>query len=348
MHSDLDKYKGKIFNEFVEKAHKEFIPLFSTIELTQSCNFSCQHCYNFDRTTKSKPDFDASENLSREEVFKSIKELSELGALFLNFTGGEVLLDKNIFDYVRYARDRNILPRLKTNGVLLSDDIARELFTNGVDSIDVSLYGADEETYKEFTGKADFKNTIEGVRSARRNNIEVYLNIILHKKNYKDLDFMMKLASDLGAIVQVSDEMTDRYDETTGARDLELGSSEYQELLRGNNSHFFKHHNPDHALQCSCARTVFAVGANGDVYPCIGAPIKSGSIREESLSNIWKNSKEFEMLRNIKQDNFKECKTCEYIEFCNRSSGSIYINTGDYFGCEPSVLEKAKLRSKCK
>lgn len=348
MQGDLDKYKGKIFNEFVESAHKEFIPLFSTIELTQSCNFSCEHCYNFDRTSIPKSEINPKDLIKKEEVFKIIDELSELGALFINFTGGEVLLDKNIFEYTKYARTKNCLPRVKTNGVLLTKEVAIKLYESGVDSLDVSIYGADEKTYKEFTGRADFKNSVEGMRNARAAGIEVFCNIILHKNNYKDLDTMISLASEVDAIVQISDEITDRYDDSIGARDSEVTITQYEELLQGEHGKYFKHHNPDKALQCSCAKTVFAVGANGDVFPCIGAPIKSGNIRESSLIDIWKNSLEFKKIREIKLSDFKECQNCEFIESCNRSSGSIYINTGNYLGCETYVLEKAKLRSKYK
>ena len=42
---------------------------------------------------------------------------------------------------------------------------------------------------------------------------------------------------------------------------------------------------------------------------------------------------------------YKACNTCDFIESCNRSSGSIFINTGVYTGCDEKTLEQAKLRS---
>jgi len=50
----------------------------------------------------------------------------------------------------------------------------------------------------------------------------------------------------------------------------------------------------------------------------------------------------------LQTNDFNECMSCEYIETCDRSSGSCYINTGNYTGCDEKVLRQAKIRAKHK
>ena len=43
---------------------------------------------------------------------------------------------------------------------------------------------------------------------------------------------------------------------------------------------------------------------------------------------------------------FDECSKCSLITKCSRSSGSAYINTKKYTGCDPTALTYARARSK--
>ena len=95
--------------------------------------------------------------------------------------------------------------------------------------------------------------------------------------------------------------------------------------------------------QCQCARTNCGVGQDGTVYPCIGAPIPSGNLHQESFKIIWETSSEFQKIRKLGAKDFKSCGPCSYQSHCQRSSGSMFTNTGNYTGCDPWVLEQAKL-----
>jgi len=90
---------------------------------------------------------------------------------------------------------------------------------------------------------------------------------------------------------------------------------------------------------------VVGISFTGKVFPCIGAPIIAGDLRRDSFGNIWKNSPEFKKIRNLKASDFKSCETCNVIDYCQRSSGAIYCDTGDYTGCSESTLSAAKIRS---
>lgn len=72
----------------------------------------------------------------------------------------------------------------------------------------------------------------------------------------------------------------------------------------------------------------------GDVYPSGLLPIKVGNIREQSLSDIYRNSPVLQELRN--PDLYKgKCGQCEFRHVCGGSRSRAYAMTGDYLESEP-------------
>ncbi|MCR9206274.1 MAG: radical SAM protein, partial [Halobacteriovoraceae bacterium] len=277
-----------------------------------------------------------------------LAELSKLGSLSLNITGGEPLLRPDILQILNEASQYSFQLRVKTNGFLLTEKVAKDLSSSGVKEVDISLYGANEETYIKFCNKEGFRKTLRGIENAKRAGIKVNVSIILHKLNFKELDEMIELMDQLEVFYNISDEITDRYDKSLAREDLGLSQEDYEYLLQGKHKYFFEHDNSEKSLMCGCAKVVIGIGAFGDVFPCIGAPIPSGNIREQRLDVIWKTSEELNKIRNYTFSDFKECSTCHLIENCSRSSGSAVANTGEYTGCDPVALEHAKARANLK
>ncbi len=334
-----------VLDRKIQVARNNYQPLFSTIELTQTCNLKCKHCYNFDRNSSSQPNF---QNLPYETAKAAVDGLFELGALSLALTGGEPLLYPQLKELVQYAMEKHFHIRIKSNATLLTQELAHNLFSWGVKEFDISLYGINEQQYLDFTGKRGFQKTIQGITFLKEAGIVVNLGIILHRKNVDSLTEFIELSNQLQLPYQISDEITDRYDKTQASESLGITQEQYMNLLKGPHKEFFNHTNKDHALMCGCAKTVIGIGHQGNVYPCIGSPILAGNINTNSLVDIWKESPVFNRIRNFKEEDFKECQKCELIESCSRSSGSAYINTGKFTGCDPQAKEFALARTKLK
>lgn len=343
---DNDKNKSNLLNRSLNKAYASCSPIVTTIEITQHCNFKCKHCYNFDRS-KPMPDNIKNNHMTPAEIINAIDQVAELGSLYVNISGGEALLHPHIEDFIKRIRNHHMEPRLKTNGIMLTEKKLKQLHLVGLNSVDISLYGQDDETYLNFTGfKNGYSKTITAIKSCKGLNIEINVNIILRSDNAHQLEAMIKACESIGVNYQVSTETTERYDKTLGAREYEITNEQFEALLLGPYGHFFMVNNSEKALQCACARSVCGIGSNGDVYPCIGAPIKSGNLKEKKLADIWKNSEELNKIRNLKEENFNECMKCDYIEYCDRSSGTCHVNGNSYTGCDPSFISQAKLRYK--
>lgn len=336
--------KTSLLEAMIQKAREACIPLITTLEITQSCNYKCHHCYNFDRSN-DLPEKLKANALRPEEILRIIDEVASSGALYLNFTGGEALLHPHLDDFIKRARTHHLEARLKTNGSLLNKERCEKLDLAGLAGMDISLYGFSEYSYEKLTGKKGmFQKTLEGIKAAKIQGFDVHASIILHRYNIDELKLMIEFCQQYAIQFQFSTEITERYDDSAGSRDFEITKEQFKEQLAGEFSDIFMHLNPEKSVQCSCARTVCGISSTGEVYPCIGAPIASGNLREKSFGDIWKNSEVLNKIRGLKSFDFKSCVTCDHAEYCSRSSGSVYINTNDYTGCDPVTLQQAKLR----
>jgi radical SAM protein with 4Fe4S-binding SPASM domain len=320
------------------------VPMHVTIELSLKCNERCLHCYNFDRSGALPRDI-VNNELTSDEILRLIDEVQTAGTLYLTFTGGEPLLHPDFFKFVARARQRHLAVRLKTNGTLLTSEKAKQLAAAQVSYVEVSLYGTNADTHDSFTRlRGSFERTVAGVRNARDAGLLVHVNFILNQKNKDQLEQLEKLARQLNVEYTVGTELTARHDATVSSRDFGLTTDDLKELYNGPNKNLFKGAiNVSDNIQCPCAKNKCAISSTGAVYPCIGAPIKSGDIRKQSFAEIWNHSPQFNWIRKLTIDDFPKCKPCSYRKFCQRSSGSVYVNTGDYTGIEASVCENAKL-----
>src|SRR5437764_7108583 len=79
------------------------VPMEVSLELTRRCPLECQHCYN----NLPMGDLAArSRELSKEEYFSVLDELSAMGVLWLLFTGGEIFARKDFLEIYTYAKQK--------------------------------------------------------------------------------------------------------------------------------------------------------------------------------------------------------------------------------------------------
>lgn len=329
-----------LINHFMKTAKELCWPVNVTLEITLQCQLRCRHCYNFDRQTPRK----AESQLSHEQWHDVISQLAAAGALNLTFTGGEPLLNPNLEEYIQFARTKHFITNVKTNAVLLDERRIAKLKAAGLNDIQISLYGATDKTYERFTDiKQGFSKVRANVVLLLKQGLRPVINIILHRYNVPELSQMIHFCESQNLSPNISLEITDRQDKTATG-DYVLTREQYTELMRGPHQELFLGDNPDGGLQCPCATTNCAIACNGDVLPCIGAPIKAGSVLEQPFIEIWKNSELFCQIRGIKNEDFKDCFTCPDKLYCQRSSGSAYMNTGNYLGKDPRTCEVSQIR----
>src|SRR5712675_3263368 len=104
--------------EMAAKALKLNIPLSVQLDLTYRCNERCVHCYL---------DHDDHGEMTTAEIKDVLEQLAEAGTFFLTLSGGEVLMRRDFFEILEYARELKFNVRIKTNGVMIRTSEARRM-----------------------------------------------------------------------------------------------------------------------------------------------------------------------------------------------------------------------------
>ncbi|MBI2059479.1 MAG: radical SAM protein [Nitrospirae bacterium] len=321
------------------------IPINATLEITLRCNLRCHHCYNFDRAEPYSA-HRAGFELATAEIFRIIDELAEAGTLYLNLTGGEATLRPDLMDIIRRARQRHMMVKIKSNGLRLDPSRARDIASAGAYGADISLYGFSEATYASFTRTpGSFRRALLGIGAAREAGLRVHLSICILRTNLHEIETMADYAKSQGLPYSLDPQITARYDGTKNSSDLRVDAATLASLYRGilRETVTIPNSPPHLPPQCSCARSTCGITAFGEVYPCIGAPLAAGNLRESSFADIWAHSPVLQRIRGLTLEDFPTCKPCSYRAQCRRSSGAVYSITGDYTGAEDWTCMEAEI-----
>ncbi|MEB3330196.1 MAG: radical SAM protein [Candidatus Sericytochromatia bacterium] len=326
----------------VVEAYAAHTPLFASLELTLRCNLRCTHCYNFDRSGPAP----TADGLSPEAWRAVIDALVAEGCLEICFTGGEALLHPHLDALIRHARGHLCAVRVKSNGIALDAARAQRLYEAGVYAIDLSVYGASAATHDALTGvPGSHRRTLEGARAARDAGLRVTLSFCITRENAPEVAAMIALAGAEGVGHTLDPQISARYDGTRSSLGHRVDPATLEALYRGPLAEALG--TPtcrrDADMQCSCARGVVAVAANGDVYPCIAAPVVAGNVLEGGLSHVWRTSPVLNRIRRLGLADYPTCAACPDRGYCRRSNGVSYVNTGEYTGVDPWSCEEAAI-----
>ena len=170
----------KTYGEFSRSIHEHYsgqrAPLNVSIEITRRCPLECLHCYN----NLAMADHEAgSRELSKEEHFRLLDDLADLGCFWLLYTGGEIFARKDFLEIYTYAKRKGFLITLFTNGNLVSERIASYLEEWPPFAIEITLYGRTKETYEALTGiPGSYERCLRGVALLRDRGLPLKLKTV--------------------------------------------------------------------------------------------------------------------------------------------------------------------------
>ena len=160
------------------------VPLSISWALTYRCNLSCKYCGYWQEKT---------DELSTEQIFKILDEMSDIGVRLISFTGGEPLIRDDIGLIIKRAKSKELLVNLNTNGMLLLNRLED---IKEVDSIQVSLDG-DELANDAIRGTGVYKQVLSSLTLLRKNNIKLKIQTVISNFNLDSIDYICKLSRDL-------------------------------------------------------------------------------------------------------------------------------------------------------
>ncbi|WP_338253019.1 radical SAM protein [Pyrodictium abyssi] len=153
------------------------------LEVTQSCNLRCRHCY-------INAAFNKRNNLELNEIKKVLREAADLGVVGIGITGGEPFIRKDIHEILKYAADLGLYVQIFTNGTLLTKYDIQMLAKLGeyLDRMRVSLYGT-RDIHDYVTGvRGSYDLTVRNIKLMLRENLPVAINFTITKPIMDKLD----------------------------------------------------------------------------------------------------------------------------------------------------------------
>ena len=140
-----------------------------------------------------------SDELPISVIISALEECRELGMRSVKLTGGEPFVREDIFELLKYIKDKGINLNVETNAVLIREKEARALKDADAWQVAVSIDGADAGVHESLRGvSGSFDGAIQGIRALRAERLNVLIIASLWKGNREQLKEMILLAKSLG------------------------------------------------------------------------------------------------------------------------------------------------------
>jgi len=165
------------------------------IEVTSKCNFNCRFCFN--KISFAQNDRDIKE-FSTAYVKKIIDNIAQAGIKIIRFTGGEPLLRKDIFDLLKYAKNKELEVRLNTNGSLINQNTVEKI-KGIVDNVLIPIESYNNKKESKITEYPNsLKKKIKAIELLKKAKIPVIrAGTVATKENILNFDKIAKLISKL-------------------------------------------------------------------------------------------------------------------------------------------------------
>ena len=178
------------------------VPIAVIHKPTFRCMLRCKYCGCWMQNV---------EELTTEEIKRMMKEFADAGTVWWQITGGEPLMRKDIDEIIRYAKDCGFIVSVTTNGLLVKQHLnALKL----LDALYISFDGS-RDIHDSLRGKGTHKKTLEAMRIAKENGINVYPETVLSKQNlennFRSLKEAIKVAKKLNVKLTITLPYKDPY-----------------------------------------------------------------------------------------------------------------------------------------
>jgi radical SAM protein with 4Fe4S-binding SPASM domain len=339
----------------------ERVPLQVSVEVTRRCPLECLHCYN------NLPMGDAEarrRELSKEEHFRLLDELVDMGCFWLLYTGGEIFARKDFLEIYTYAKQKGFLITLFTNGTLINEQLADYLAEWPPFAIEITLYGRTRETYEALTAiPGSYDRCLRGIKLLKERGLPLKLKTVATSINKHEVIAMRQFAEEeLGVEFKMDGQINPRIDcsqsplavrltpEEVVALDMHApkGASEYRRLAKRDLERPPTLAQIDSVYFCGGGMNSFAVNAYGEIGICVISQQETFGIRGTSVQQVWQES--LKELRTRKRTLATKCIQCRIQSLCGMCPANGELENGDRespvsFLCHVAHLRAATIGS---
>lgn len=289
-------------------------PFSVQIDICSACNLKCNFCFHSDLNAIKKAG--CKFGLMSYELF--VKIIDDMKASWGKgkikklklFKIGEPLLNPDVSRMIKYAKEAEVAEciEITTNGILLNEKVSLDLIEAGLDILNISVNGIDEQQYKETCQyNIDYEKFVSNIafffHNRKQCRVFVKYSDIGYSEEQKDTFY--------NYFEKICDEM---YVETISAtlwQDTRIG-----EVIT--NQHKGTYGQPITQKEvCPFLFTTMVINDQGIVHLCCvdwKSEYKLGDLKNENIGDVWQGEvlKKYQMLHlNKKKNCIGICKDCE-------------------------------------
>lgn len=327
-------------------------------ETTQACDLVCKHC-----RADARPARDAGE-LTFAEGVRLLDEVRAMGCPLVVLTGGDPAKRPDLVDLVRHGSAIGLRVALTPSATpLVTKDLLARLADAGLARLAVSLDGASAETHDGFRGVAgSFARTLDILREAHAVGLTTQVNTSVTDLNVGELE---EIAAQIAALrinlwgvfflvptgrgealavlePDAAEAVLERLAVIASTAPFDVKTTAAPHFRRVLLQHQVKRREIlgiDDGIGraprgVNDGQGIVFVSHRGEIYPSGFLPFPCGSVREESLADVYRRHPTFVALRDPDRLAGK-CGLCEFRRICGGSRARAYAATGNPLGSDP-------------
>jgi len=339
---------------FTMKAKMKRIPYNGGFELTPFCNLDCKMCY----VHLDKESIESNQKLlTVDQWIHIMQQAVDAGMQSADLTGGECLTYPGFKDIYLFLLSQGIKVSVLTNGCLLTDEMVEFFSQYKPETVQMSVYGSNDDAYERVTGHRVFHKVIAGIERLQSAGIHIKISITPNKYMKEDASALIELVRSLGVEYMIGSVTLPARPETGRQMEEYVADSGFFEELRRKEDIYYAEYrakNPDKytpytftikgfkregGIPCGSGRCGFHINWKGEMTPCIPFHTVRFSALELGFNEAWK-------CINHAACSYvppSECATCEYERYCSAcpAEKTLGLLRGEL---NPLVCEKMKLR----
>jgi len=275
-----------------------------TFDLTYRCNFGCAHCYVGHLVGQKRSE---ARELDTGQVVDLLEQAADAGCLMMLLSGGEPLLRDDFAQAYTSARRLGMIVTVFTNGSLVRPQHLEAFGEYPPHEVEVTLYGATEETYERVTGvPGSYWSVRRGIEQLLGAGVRVGLKSMILRDNVHEIETMAELARDLNVRYRVDPLVTARLDgnraplagrvEPEFAAELETSVGEWalnmaRFLGRQRVAAGLDPVPPERMFRCGAGQASFHLDPAGSMHPCLMSPSIGCDTLSGGFQAAWESTK---------------------------------------------------------
>lgn len=308
--------------------------------------------------------------LSTEQWLNIAREARDAGLLFPLLTGGEPFLRSDIKEIIEGIQNMGMQVSINSNATLIDEEMAKWLSKHRPTRINITLYGASEESYQALCGDGSaYRKVTKAIGLLKGYGIPIKINFSVTPYNVQDMKKIVEYGHSVGAPVDIVTYMfppirrdihsfgkNDRLtaDQAGLARVLAdfyqsepawfVGQAQrYSYFVDVTDEMFeqFAKMEP-HEMMCRAGRCSFWVDWQGNIRNCGMYSSVKTSLKNKPLIEAWQYLvKETEKIRYS-----SVCTNCPNFHLCHACIAMVYNECGTIDGRPKYICEMHKAASK--